>query len=492
MLLTKITDSNPRRGQIFSKTLVEQKRLGRTFTAIINGTSAFQARANSLVENPRSGEVSPSTNPNEEPLFVTDEDTPLVPVSDSPLSTSIFVTTPEAQNPPSQVHDPKSQSQGPIGSIFNGKPVSTLLTPAPTSSPVPSGSTTLSPTSSRNLQLTVNSSAPSFGQSSTTTTSQPASIFAQATDPAKSNFMWRTAFDPSTPTSLPVSTPTALFESTQDGSKTLFNSLPIPNTTQPINARTQVQSHVSPFAYSNSIFEPQSGSINKPVPSDGASALATPFTFGSPGQKPAVSFPFSSQPAISGSVISPTSSSALGTQPALCQPSFTFNATNPAAQASIREPKSKLFQPSIPFSFATTSAVLDSKLSNSPSFNTVPRPSSSQLPAFPSHPTSISSFPGIRKEASNLSNSSNTSTSGFTFLKSSSSSSNQIKSAINQTTNGPPKPDRRPQTLDQLANVVVCENDGILQQFIEHTIGPAIVKSMSKVKRERENAEIGW
>ena len=60
-----------------------------------------------------------------------------------------------------------------------------------------------------------------------------------------------------------------------------------------------------------------------------------------------------------------------------------------------------------------------------------------------------------------------------------------------QTRIGPPKPDPRPKALDQLAVAFVGEDEGLLQQFLEYTISPIIVKAMDQVKAERLREEIG-
>ncbi|KAL6712779.1 actin cytoskeleton and mitosis protein [Lecanora helva] len=65
-----LTDQNPRRKQIFSKALVECKRLGRTLPAVVNGMTASQAQTQGFVENVGDTD-SVSTHDNEK-LFVDD------------------------------------------------------------------------------------------------------------------------------------------------------------------------------------------------------------------------------------------------------------------------------------------------------------------------------------------------------------------------------------------------------------------------------------
>ncbi|MCJ1393022.1 hypothetical protein MMC18_005894 [Xylographa bjoerkii] len=521
-----LIDSNPRREQIFSKTLVEQKRLGRTFSAVINGLNASQARLNGLVEESHTREGSPSTNTNDEPLFVTDEDTPMVPASaNPPPNISVFASTPGSPNLPSQLQNPITQGHNPTATMFNNGTAPNPFAPASATFPLPGLSSAIEipdywerpfgqPPTTTTSQPAPNPFTPApttftlpglssaieipdywerpFGQPPTTTTSQPAAIFAQAADTTKSTFVWPTAPGHNTPSSLPVPTATTVFQSSNDNSKSLFNRSSILKPGQPTFAGAQVPTQVSPFAQTGSVLELQGISKNNPVSSSGASALATPFVSNSSGQTSTASPQFFSQPAVSASTISPTSSSSIpGTQSGPAQSSLTSNTTNPAGHATTQEPKSKLFQTSNPFSSATTPTVFDKKPSALPSYYSIPPPSPNQLPAFPHYSTPISSFAQHRKEASNSGNLSSTSTPlGTGSLNFVGSSSNQTKSSINQSKAGRPKPDRRPEVLDQLANAVVCGNNGILQQFIEHIIHPTIVKSISKVKRERERAEI--
>lgn len=63
-------DSHPRRKQLFSRNIVERKRLNRTLPAIINGISASEARSQGLIEDP--SDLDESATSHYEPLFVTE------------------------------------------------------------------------------------------------------------------------------------------------------------------------------------------------------------------------------------------------------------------------------------------------------------------------------------------------------------------------------------------------------------------------------------
>ena len=491
MLLTIITDSNPRRAQIFSKNLVEKKRLGRTFPAVINGLSASQARLNGLVEEFHGEEGFPSTNTNDEPLFVTDEDISMVSASADPPSTiSAHAPTTQTQGLSSQLQSPISQPHRPFATMFNQDPASNSFTPATTAFPVHGPSSTgpaLNPWGPHSAKT---SSLSPLGQSATTTTLQPASTSEQATNTTSSLLTWSMAPGHTDSSSLPGPTAIPVSQSSNDSAKSLFNWSPVSKPSQPTIVETQMPSQDSSLSQSTSIFGRQG---NSPVPSDNASMVATPFQPNNPGQKSAAPFQFFPRPSNSDTTIPPNFSPAVpNTQSGLAQSTFTSINTNSPSQATTQASNQKFPPNSAPFSFATTPAVADNHSSARPIFNNLPPPFSNNLPSFSHDSTQLLFFPQQYNNASNSNDTSNTSfasrTGSSNFF---STSSNRIKSPTNPVKPGPPKPDRRPQIIDQLANTVFCENKGMLQQFIEHILHPTIVKSISKVKRERERAEIG-
>ena len=490
MLLTMITDSNPRREQIFSKTLVEKKRVGRTFPAVINGLSASQARLNGLVDEFHGEGGSPSTNTNDEPLFVADEDIAMVSASaDSPPSIVAFAPTTETQKLPPRLQNPISQPHVPFATMFSNGLTPSFSAPVPTSLSTFGSSSDGPPSNPWGIHPAMTSLSSPFGQSSTTTTSPPASTSAQTTDATNSTFRWPTTSGHINSSSLPIPTAFPVSQSSNESAKSLFKWSPISNASQPTIAGIQTPSQISSLSPSTSIFERQG---KKSVLSDNASVLATPFMSNSPGQNSAAPFQFSPQPSNSDTATSPAFSTAVpNTRPGLTQSGITSVNTKPAGQATVQESNPKLIPDSTPFSFATTPAVMDNPASAKPSFNTA-SPFSNHLPTFQHHSTQAPSIPQQYNNTSNSGDTSNTSFASRTDVSNFvSSPSNRTKSSKNPVKAGPPKPNRRPQILDQLANTMVCENNGILQQFIEHTIHKTIVKSISRVKRERERAEIG-
>ena len=67
-MLAKTLDSNPRRKQLYSRTIVERKRLGRSLSAVIDGISAANARAQGMLEE--SSDVEDASESNDENLFL--------------------------------------------------------------------------------------------------------------------------------------------------------------------------------------------------------------------------------------------------------------------------------------------------------------------------------------------------------------------------------------------------------------------------------------
>ena len=70
-LANTVLDQNPQRKQIFSKTLVEIKRLDRTLPAVINGMSASQAQPQGFVE--KLDDTETASTADSEPLFIDGE-----------------------------------------------------------------------------------------------------------------------------------------------------------------------------------------------------------------------------------------------------------------------------------------------------------------------------------------------------------------------------------------------------------------------------------
>ena len=88
-------DSHPRRKQLFSRNIVERKRLDRTLPAIINGISASEARSHGLIED--ASDLDEWATSHYEPLFVTegsDEESEKSPISSGDKVTKALKPSP--------------------------------------------------------------------------------------------------------------------------------------------------------------------------------------------------------------------------------------------------------------------------------------------------------------------------------------------------------------------------------------------------------------
>ena len=131
-----ILDQNPRRKQIFSKTLVETKRLSRTLSAVIDGVSASQAHAQGFVEDITDADSASTVN--SESLFVEGESTEKVeirPRSVSPVRIDDINSDTTKHNPASaSLNSSDAPKSGPFNSLSPsqtltfGKPSTSHLT----------------------------------------------------------------------------------------------------------------------------------------------------------------------------------------------------------------------------------------------------------------------------------------------------------------------------------------------------------------------------
>ena len=129
-----VLDQNPRRKQIFSKTLVETKRLSRTLPAVINGLSASQAQVQGFVEDITDADSASTAN--SEPLFVEGGFTEKIeprPRSVSPIETDDINGDAPELNPAAASFNP---SNAPNPGLFNNlSPSQTLTFGKPSISP---------------------------------------------------------------------------------------------------------------------------------------------------------------------------------------------------------------------------------------------------------------------------------------------------------------------------------------------------------------------
>lgn len=443
MLLTISTDTNPRRQQIFSKNLVDQKRLSRTLPAVINGLSAAQARANGQVEDLSTREGSPTDD--------IDHDSMFVPQS---IPTVLETTKPLPNN------KPVSQATTSLP-LFN--PFSTPLSNTPDSNPFEAPSTT--PASAPPISIFGKSffeSTPATGIGiistsnpglfPTATSSQPAAKGPSST----ASFSW-----PPVPPAIPPTN-----ANVQPATSTASSSMPWPGMFQSSVIAMSTPEHPQVSATGN--IQPQ---INNQ-----SSGSATLFP----------SFPSSSKPT------PPPSFGETNNNPQLS--SLNTQSTNNIVPQNPPDSKPSLF-PVPNFLGVSSSSQATTKPEAIPIFNFSATPSEERTRW---HPPSVISVPGppssLFQPPSQVQSpkpSHDLTTSSTSTISNSDKLSPKPSGTISQVKIGPPKPDPRPHTMDQLANAFVCENDGLLQQFLEYKIGPMIVKSISKVKKEREHARVG-
>ena len=481
ILLTKVTDSNPRRKQVFSKTLVEQKRLGRTLPAVINGFSVSLARANGLIEDSSASSTnSPPTMTNDESLFLSDGSSDNESRSESkpkePQPVTNAATTTPVFNPFAKPFDPvpasnpfqtagASSAAKPFTSVF-AVPPGTLNTSSVFGQPsAPTALANHSPT------LPLTQPAPLFPQ----TAKEPKFSFGipsfTGNDISKTTLLPLTSLSdsntlPTSSRSLPGATnifSTSGLKSTP--SFTSFLGKSNLTTDQPANATDQNQSltpDISPGDLAKTSFNPfkaQPASFQFPTPlaKFEAPAAFPPAQTLTPIQPSQAPFPFVSQQ----------------TNFAVSDPKSPDHLSGQSSALFAGTPVGNTFIP--------------------PSFLILPQPSFTPKPVI-DNPTFLSN-PSPKPQLGEIPDPLNLSTPPNTFFSKNSDTSNTLStshSTINQTKIGPPKPDPRPQLLDLLAEEIICENHGLLQQFLHYTISPVVVKAITQVQKERIQAEIGW
>lgn len=475
MLANFVIDTNPRRKQIFSRNLVEHKRLGRTFPAVINGLSASQAKSQGLVYDSAAETSSVS---DQEPLFVEDLDEEqanarsrsATPDQNDEIqnnstelnpSASPFTPTPNLCGFPTPSRPSLSS-----GSIFGmpTPPTSTTSTTDPLSIFNPGAVETRKPdpfgtrqtpnffqgTNDRSILSTTNE--PTAQQKDIF--KQPPSLFAGqpplsfgipplfgdkdkikdsngdtqdaskdiTSKPADSLFSTSKAKDTSSTT--PAST---LFQSSTSSS-TLFQ--PTPTTSSPFPNPSSTSLFPPPkttFAYNEPPSTETSYPFSKFLPATGKPMFTTQGDFSKPAP-----------PNIDPCSFKPTTADTSSTSTTQSQPSFFPPSIAPVPQTAI-------YQPTTPFSPMDTS---QSPVRAEPT--TAPSALSPNAPRSPYTPTS---------------------------------------SPAEQAKARPPRADPRPAALDNLSQAMMMDDEGLLSQFVEYTIGPVIAESFRQVKDERSWAK---
>ncbi|MCJ1476861.1 hypothetical protein MMC13_005530 [Lambiella insularis] len=451
-----LIDTNPRRQQMFSRNLVEKKRFGRTLPAIINGLSAAQARANGLVDEPSTRETSPMDDADDDSMFVP-QSTSMAPETtkaSQKLDTGKDVPPPPPPPPPPSFNPfagPLDTTPGsnpfqvPSATSSSAPPISIFGRPPPQTSPATSLGLDFSNTINRNLSsIPLATQAPSEAPNTT-----PA--FRQSSFEVPPSLTWP----------------------------------PIPPVTQPdnVNAKPIILTASSAAPWFSKLQSPSSAS-NTSIPEQDSSKGDVHSQANNQPSTSASIFQFS--PSASNSAQSPSSQA---TYSGAGQLSFDTHSTNNTTPQAIPSPEPSSFQHSSSLGMsdrpqATTKAAA-MPLFNFPSAFP-PADSLGKPPAVINISAPQTTLPQPPSQAQSPRRSQNATASSTPTLNRPQNNSTTMA----QDKTGPPKPDPRLRALDQLANAVVCGNDGVLQQFVKYTIRPLIEKSVSKVKKEQERAKI--
>ncbi|KAL8736831.1 MAG: hypothetical protein Q9181_002295 [Wetmoreana brouardii] len=491
-----LSDTNPSRNQSFSICLVEQKRRGRTLPAITNGLTAAQAQAQGLVEDYSENEGSSrassrrSSMSNEETLFLPNGSAITQPGDEPTVNGSILATATAQEklnnnatkltsflNPsasPFQTPEaPKPVT--PTTTSFFGKP--SISSPAqPANQPFAPPSTfqfpaTSSPFVTNDKQVPVPN--PSNAETRPDSAPSPFTIN-NPTNPARNPFS-----SLNKPDGAPVKFDAATLGSgqvqpnytpTTSSSRSLFDVKPSSASDLP-----KFSFGTSPLFNQNATTGPsQLGQDNNtsfpagPRPQaekpaeNGRKPQESPFKFlNTPPSTPAAP---SSTP-LSQLVAPAASKETSQSSPNAPFSSFFLQTATPNA-ATPMDPLGRSDKPAINFGFASTESAEKPAVSfPSPQTSNIGKPSQQAL--FQQAPTTASLI------------------SKTTPLSSPKSTPSPSATRSSDTAAVALRPDPRPAVLDALAEGLMMDDQGLLQQFIEFTMGPIVHAAFRDVEEER-------
>lgn len=538
-----LTDSKSRRKQIFSQTIVEAKRLGRTLPAVINGLSVSEAQAQGLVQDP--AETFSSSASNNESLFIT---------GDSDEETKKEVRETDTSKPKDKstkktaVIGPSTQPLVPTPTIF-GKPSSKP-------NPFATVGTFGVPTPLTSVSQPSNSSATSKPSTPTLSGSNPFD------KPPKFNF-WpnKTATNDSS-ISLPTTTPPAALpvqetKSPEDPPSSIFK-VPAPfqtdsKSTKPLFGAQDEKSPNNPISTPPSPKTSDSTTQVGLIPSASATkpsaTISNPFQWPKPPittESAPVSKPFfdwqkpSAATQASQSDPKLTSLSEVPEPPTAREPSSTFSFFNepPKTKESsslfsfLNEPP-KTEESSSPFSFLNEPPKTEESSSPFPTLNEPPKSKVSNPPfVFPNEPTippkrsttDDSGMPSPFSAPNDTSSAADPSKLSGQFspsqitptlpnqdpIQPATESSKNIRelklapanilpslrkpnlspfmpatSPAEQAKVKPPEPDPRPAVLEQLSASLMTDEGGLFAQFMEYTLSSVVKNAFYQVKDEQ-------
>ncbi|KAL8656556.1 MAG: hypothetical protein Q9210_000193 [Variospora velana] len=463
-----LSDANANRKQAFSANLVEQKRLGRTFPAVVSGLTAAQAQAQGyIVDDSPDNDDSASTN--NESLFLPDG--PAIP---EPASQP--VTNGAKTQAPSKIKE--KISDGPSGSISFLQPSAKPFSFSDSSTPN-------------------TSTADFFGKPSSSTSSRPTT---QPFSPG-SNIADKTKNRPFKDQSKPEAASSPFSKNNLAVSKSPSFNLAKPFT-------EQAQSSLNPTTSStSSMFSVQPPSTSDP-PSKvdfGASPL---FNFRGQGnaiqaERSKTNIDFTANPNLT------AAESTRGKQKDMLLESFNSSPTSDAstsalfpsaptlvAQKDTNDKSSPLpFPPSGLTSAASslppntsTERLVKPANPRGINFNQPSPPSTVRSSTRPSESPFFQQPDNVTEPPKQSPFQPPTGVTKQTFQPSAFSvftSQPQPPIASGPKPAATETPDPRPAVLDALAEGLLMEDQGLLQQFIEYTIGPIVHEAFHEVEEER-------
>ncbi|KAL8866134.1 MAG: hypothetical protein Q9174_006476, partial [Haloplaca sp. 1 TL-2023] len=490
-------DANPSRKQIFSMRLVEQKRHGRTLPAIVNGLTAAQAHSQGLVEefseNDNSSKRSSrrsSVSDDEESLFLPNGHKTTKPSPD-PMTNGLAPTEPKSQR-----------------TTLNG-----ITKQGPASNTSPPSSESSSSAQPKPFGSNVSLSSGFFGQPTVITPSQaPVHPFA-----SQSPFFGNSNADPSNGKREPDpkinpfkftnnSNPSATASSMQDGPTPKANPIsffPTSTSTVTDQAATKPISTTTSTTPAKSIFDFKSASTSEPPKFsfgtsplfNGGSVADTPQNQESSAHKAPVGSSLGANKPINQDFgpqqLPPNTHSS---SPFISTESFTSPFSQLPTSSQNKEPF--LPQPSkTPFSSfppgsgtPTPTEPLSTGQPQRPTFGSssnLPRAVEKPLETFetqnPSSPLDWS------KKGSFFPAPETTAFIPTALTSNTPRSLSPLSSAKPQSPFEAAKPltDQRPRILDALAEGLMMDDPGLLQQYIEHAIGPIVYDAFREVEDEK-------
>ena len=484
MLANFDIDKNSRKNQTFSRILVEPKKLGRTLPAVINGLSASQAQSQGLI-NDSAAETSSVSDA--EPLFMEGPDEKQSNIgarSGTPKlkdDTNTLNLNANPFNPTSTPLQPSVPNSDPFASSSAfGKPSAFEASPPAIdlSSVFKTGTPeTEKPNPFGAQQKPQFAFPPVSDMSKQTAKAKPASL-------STTSFAAQQSSPFGQPSSLPAQAPAFSF-----GTSPLFGKV---DKNEDLSSSFQetpnVPSKDLTSTPAESVFpksKAQEPSSTTPTSSLFQFPTSSPTLFSTSTTNSSPLFASTLTPLFSPPNATSTSNEAPSTQSSSPFSKFLPPTGQPLfpTQSDSEKSKDVQFKPSAPK--ATTSGTSSASTTQShsftfpPSATAVPQTTSSQS-ASPFSPINTPKPPvQPRIDASTSPLLANAPRSPFT----------PTLPPAEQAKARPPRPDPRPTALDRIADSMVMDDEGLLSQFVEYTIGPIIAASFRQVKDERSWAK---